>query len=150
MKDLILYWPRLFREIWQTVKYYKAVKSIQTELEKEKLRIDWIGRIYTVITLKDEFIQQPEMVQQSYVFQQLKPLSDILLKHGLSNEAYPEIRKVSQDSFLVVLYPDNEYLTIIDILKNIVFTGILILIVNLTYKYGISQLFELVKSYFNV
>ena len=150
MKDLILYWPRLIKEIWQTAKYYKAVKSIQPELEKEKLRIDWIGRVYTVITLKDEFIQQPEMVQQSYVFQQLKPLSDILLKYGLSNEAYPEIRKVSPDSFLVVLYPENEYLTIIDILKNILFTGILILIVNLTYKYGISQLIELIKPYFNV
>lgn len=149
MKNLILYWPRLFREIWQTAKYYRAVKSIQPELEKEKLRIDWIGRVYTVITLKDEFIQQPEMVQQSYVFQQLKPLSDILLKYGLSNEAYPEIRKVSPDSFLIVLYPETEYLTIIDILKNILFTGILILIVNLTYKYGISILIELVKSYLN-
>lgn len=149
MKNLILYWPRLLKEIWQTAKYYKAVKSIQPELEKENLRIDWIGRVYTIITLKDEFVKQPEMVQQSYVFQQLKPLSDILLKHGLSNEAYPEIRKVSPDSFLIVLYPENEYLTIIDILKNTVFTGLLIIIGTLTYKYGISTLIELVKSYLN-
>ena len=149
MKDLILYWPRLFREIWQTAKYYKAVKSIQPELEKEKLRIDWIGRVYTVITLKDEFVNQPEMIQQSYVFQQLKPLSDILLKYGLSNEAYPEIRKVSPESFLVVLYPENDYLTIIDIIKNIIFTGVLIIIGMLLYKYGISNLIELVKPYLN-
>lgn len=149
MKNLILYWPRLIKEIWQTAKYYRAVKSIQPELEKENLRIDWIGRIYTVITLKDEFVKQPEMVQQSAVFQQLKPLSDILLKHGLSNEAYPEIRKVSPDSFLIVLYPENEYLTIIDIIKNIIFTGVLIITGMLLYKYGISNLIELVKPYLN-
>lgn len=149
MKRVILYWPRLIREVWQTVKYYKAVKSIQPELEKENLRIDWIGRVYTVITLKDEFIEQPEMVQQSYVFQQLKPLSDILLKYGLSNDAFPEISKVSKDSFLIVLYPENEYLTIIDLIKNTIITSLIIFIGSWLYSNGITPLIELFKPYLN-
>lgn len=147
MKNLILYWPRLLKEIWQTARYYRAVKSIQPELEKEGLRIDWIGRIYTVINLKDDFLNQPEMVQQSFVFQQLKPVSDILLKYGLSNDAYPEIRKVNAASFLVVLYPENEYLTIIDMLKNIFYTTGLIITGYLLYNYAIIHLVELVKNY---
>lgn len=147
MKNLILYWPRLLKEIWQTMRYYRAVKSIQPELEKEGLRIDWIGRIYTVINLKDDFLNQPEMVQQSFVFQQLKPVSDILLKYGLSNDAYPEIRKINAFSFLVVLYPENEYLTIIDMLKNVFYTTGLIITGYLLYIYAIIHLIELVKNY---
>lgn len=147
MKNLILYWPRLLKEIWQTARYYRAVKSIQPELEKEGLRIDWIGRIYTVINLKDDFLNQPEMVQQSFVFQQLKPVSDILLKYGLSNDAYPEIRKINAAAFLVVLYPENEYLTIIDMLKNIFYTTGLIITGYLLYNYAIIHLVELVKNY---
>lgn len=147
MKNLILYWPRLLKEIWQTTRYYRAVKSIQPELEKQGLRIDWIGRIYTVINLKDDFLNQPEMVQQSYVFQQLKPVSDILLKYGLSNDAYPEIRKINAASFLVVLYPENEYLTLIDILKNVFYTSGLIITGYLLYNYAIIHLIELVKNY---
>lgn len=150
MLKVITYWPKLIREIYQTVKYYKAVKSVQPELEKENIRIDWIGRIYTVIPLKDEFIQQPEMVQQSYVFQQLKPIGDLLLKYGLSNQAFPEIRKVSPNTFLVVLYPENEYLTLYDIFKNLLHTGILITILYLLYSYVFPLLMELVKPYLNV
>lgn len=149
MKNLILYWPRLLKEVWFTIKYYRAVKSIQPELEKEGLRVDWIGRIYTVINLKDDFLNQPEMVQQSFVFQQLKPVSDILLKYGLSNDAYPEIRKINAASFLVVLYPENEYLTIIDMLKNLFYTTGLIITGYLLYNYAIIHLIELVKTTVN-
>ena len=52
MKNIILYWPRFFKELLFSIKYYRAVKGIQEELEKENLRVDWIGRIYTVIILK--------------------------------------------------------------------------------------------------
>lgn len=149
MKNLILYWPRLLKEVWFTIKYYRAVKSIQPELEKEGLRVDWIGRIYTVISLKDDFLNQPEMVQQSFVFQQLKPVSDILLKYGLSNDAFPEIRKINAASFLVVLYPENEYLTIIDMLKNLFYTTGLIITGYLLYNYAIIHLIELVKTTVN-
>jgi len=147
MKNLILYWPRLLKEVWQTIRYYRAVKSIQPDLEKENLRVDWIGRIYTVISLKDEIITQPEMVQQSYVFQQLKPVSDVLLKYGLSNDAFPEIRKINSSSFLVVLYPENEYFTILDMLKNLLYTSGLVITGYLAYKYAIVYLIELVKNY---
>jgi hypothetical protein len=150
MKNLILYWPRLFREIWFSIKYYKAVKSIQAELTKENLRVDWIGRIYTVINLEGEMLKQPEMMQQTYVFQQLKPLSELLLKHGLSNDAYPEISKINNDSFLVVLYPENQYLNLLDIFKNLLYTSGLIISCYLLYKYLLVDLFWIVKPYLNV
>jgi hypothetical protein len=121
MKNIILYWPRFFREAWNTMKYAKAVKSIEPELIKENLRVDWIGRIYTVISVKEELINQPDLMQQSWVFQQLGPINTILLKHGLSNDAFPEITKLDKLSYLIVLYPENDYFNIYSYIRNILF-----------------------------
>jgi len=110
-------------EAWFTIRYYRAVRSIKVELEEADLRTDWIGRIYTVINLKEEFIKQPEIVQQSFVFQQLGPINKILVKHGLSNDAFPEISKISEESYLVVLYPENEDFNIVSFIRNILFAA---------------------------
>jgi hypothetical protein len=136
LKNAILFWPRFFTEVYYTRKYYNAVNSISSELIEKGLRIDWIGRIYTVVTIKDEFASQPEMVQQSIVFQQLKPISDILLKYGLSDLSYPEISKIKgTNQFLVVLFPENDYFNWPSFIRNIIFGAIVI-----STGFGISYL----------
>ncbi len=132
MKDILLYWPRFFKEAWITRKYYKAVKSIEPELEAANLRVDWIGRIYGVLSIKEEFRSQPELVQQSIVFQELAPINQILMKYGLSDLSYPEISKIpNTDQFLVVLYPENDYFNLISFLRNLTFLGLVVSVVSL-------------------
>jgi hypothetical protein len=121
IKNVLLYWPRFIREAWYTRKYYKAVKSIEEELNEKGLRVDWIGRIYGVVALKDEFLKQPEVLQQSYVFQQLGDANKILIKYGLSNDAFPEIQKLDQENYLVILYPENDNFNIYAFVRNILF-----------------------------
>lgn len=145
MFKFITYWPKLIKEIYQTAQYYKAVKSIESEIKKEDLKVDWIGRIYTIVAIKEELIKQPEMVQQSYVFQQLKPIGDLLLKHGLSNQAYPEIIKKSANSFLVILYPENRHLTLIELFKNTIYTAIFVFICYLFYLHALPHIVELIQ-----
>ena len=123
MKNILLYWPRFIKEAWYTLKYYKAVKSIEEELNDEGLRVDWIGRIYGIIELKEEFIKQQEIVQQSWVFQQLGAANSILLKYGLSDDAYPEISKINESSYLVVLYPENDQFNLYSFIRNILFAA---------------------------
>lgn len=123
MKDIILYWPRFFREMFFNIRYYRAIKSIQPVLEEANLRVDWIGRIYTVINLKEEFVNQPELIQQSWVFQQLGPISELLMKYGLSNDAFPEISRINPTSYLVVLYPENDNFNIYSFVRNLLFAG---------------------------
>jgi len=126
MKDALLYWPRFFREAWINRKYYKAVKSIEAELNAENLRVDWIGRIYGVMEIKEEFANQPEMVQQSIVFQQLSPINELLMKYGLSDLSFPDIRKIQgTNQFLVILYPENDYFNLTSFIRNVLFAGIL-------------------------
>lgn len=123
MKNILLYWPRFFKEAFFNIRYYRAVKSIQPELEETGLRIDWIGRIYTVINLKEELYNQPELVQQSYVFQQLSPISQTLMRYDLSNDSFPEITRIDPYSYLVVLYPENDHFNWISFIRNVLFAG---------------------------
>lgn len=128
MKDILLFWPRFFREARLTRKYYKAVKEIQPELEAANLRVDWIGRIYGVVEIKEEFKDQPELLQQSMVFQELKPINDILMKYGLSDLSFPDISKIpNTNQFLVILYPENDNFNLVSFLRNLLFLGGLIL-----------------------
>ena len=127
MKDALLYWPRFFKEAWITRKYYKAVKAVEPELTAAGLRVDMIGRIYGVVSIQEEFLGQPDLVQQSIVFQQLGPINDILIKYGLSELSYPEISKIPESGqYLVVLYPDNDYFTWTAVVRNILFAGLLV------------------------
>lgn len=127
MKDALLYWPRFFKEAWINRKYYKAVKSIEQELTAQNLRIDWIGRIYGVMEIKEEFANQPELVQQSIVFQQLAPINELLMKYGLSDLSFPDISKIpGTNQFLVILYPENDYFNFTSFIRNILFAGILV------------------------
>jgi len=124
MKNALLYWPRFFKEAWITRKYYKAVKAVEPELTAAGLRVDYIGRIYGVVEIQNEFLNQPDLVQQSLVFQQLGPINEILVKYGLSDLSYPEISKIPGSAqYLVVLYPDNDYFTWTAVIRNLLFAG---------------------------
>ena len=136
MKDALLYWPRFFREAWINRKYYKAVKSIEAELNAQNLRVDWIGRIYGVMEIKEEFVNQPEMVQQSIVFQQLSPINELLMKYGLSDLSFPDISKIpGTNQFLVILYPENDYFNIPSFIRNVLFAGILVMVYEAYYTF---------------
>ena len=134
LKNVISYWPNFFREARLLWKYRIAVKEIQKELEETGLRIDWLGRVYTVINIKEEFRNQPDLVQQSIVFQELKPTNDILVKYGLSDYAYPEIQKIDDSfSFLIILYPETDYFNFWRWLWNSLFLGIVIYLIKWIY-----------------
>ena len=134
LKNVISYWPNFFREFRLLLRFRNSVKSIQNELEEQGLRIDWLGRIYTVINIKEEFRNQPDLVQQSIVFQELKPTNDILMKYGLSDYAYPEIQKIQDSfSFLIILYPETDYFNFWRWLWNTLFLGIVITLISWLY-----------------
>ena len=137
IKNALKFWPNFFRESKLLYKYSRAVKSIQEELEEQGLRIDWLGRVYCVVNLPDEYQNQPEMMQQSIVFKELKEVSDILMKYGLSDHAFPLIEKLDEKgacAFLVVLYPETDYFNFWRTLWNILFLYLLTKLVLISIK----------------
>jgi hypothetical protein len=125
MIKIILYWYNFFKELFYVYKYRKASLSIKTELEKEGLRVDQLGRIYTVINLPEEVSSQAELMQQSYVLQQLSPITQILMKYGMADSSFPELRKIeNSNSYLIILYPEIDYIELSVFLVNLALTTV--------------------------
>ena len=51
-----MYWINFFKEIgiWRMVR--RIARRNQNLLEENNLRVDWVGRMYTVVNLPDEII----------------------------------------------------------------------------------------------
>ena len=93
--------------------------------------------------------QGKALLQQSIVFKELKPTSDILMKYGLSDYAYPLIEKIRDDkaiAFLVVLYPETDYFNFWRVLWNSLFIVAAYNVVSLVVNY-IPQVTEWFQSF---
>lgn len=117
------FWINVFKEAALFYKFRKATFSIRKELEDANLRVDWLGRVYTVINLKEELLNQHEYVKQGWVLQQLGDVNKILMKYGLSDVSYPEISSVKNEpgAYLLVVWPDYEYFRFDRIIFNLIF-----------------------------
>jgi hypothetical protein len=106
-----MYWINLWREImiWREVK--KVTAQNLDLLRENNLRVDWIGRIYTVFNLPDEVIETPN-TREPYLSAQLKNIDDILIQLNLSDIVYPQFTQIEgTDSYLLILYPETDYAT---------------------------------------
>jgi hypothetical protein len=109
-KNKTMYWIELIKEIliWKKVK--KIAKDNALLLEENNLRVDWIGRIYTVINLPPEILENTYL-EQPYVISKLREYDQILLKLGISDVIYPEFSKIEgTDAYLLVMYPESDRL----------------------------------------
>lgn len=110
MIQIINYWYNFVKESILIYRYRKASLSVEKQLEADGLRVDYLGRIYTIINLPDEVLGQQELLQQSYVLSKLSPITEILLKYGLADSSFPEIVKIEGSaSYLIILFPERDY-----------------------------------------
>lgn len=128
----------------------KNIDSI--EWNRFKLRVDWIGRIYTVVNLPPEVIYSPdtpEEIRPAYVIEESRPLNEYLTKLGLSEVVLPEITPIPKSvSYLITYTPSFQRLSLRWILYRI---GLILVISYIQYKFGlISWIIGSAKSLFNV
>lgn len=136
MIRIFKYWIGLFKELRLLYKYRKASISLREELGVSGLRVDNLGRIYTVINLKEELLTQPELMQQSFVLSELAPITQILMKYGLADSSFPEIQKIEgSQSYLVILYPETDHIGFSVILFNTIITAVVIAIFYVAFKF---------------
>lgn len=96
-------------QIWRTVK--KVAKENEELLNENGFRVDWIGRIYTVINLPEEVANHNPQIQQGYVLMQLRQYDEIFLRLGISDYIVPELQRIEgAASFLLILSPDRDYI----------------------------------------
>jgi len=132
----------------------RTIKNNMNSIEwnKFKLRVDWIGRIYTVVNLPPEVIYSPdtpEEIRPAYVIEESKPLNEYLTGLGLSEVILPEITPIPKSiSYLITYTPSFQRLSLRWIFYRI---GLILVISYLQYKFGfLSWIGGLIKSLFDV
>ena len=128
-----MYINKLYKEIqiWRKIK--KIAKAEEEALNEKGFRVDWIGRIYTVINLPEEVATAP-ISQEGYVLMKLREHDKFLLELGIADYVSPEFNKINDtDSFLLVLSADREYFKLWPFLKSMAKTLGLVFILRLIY-----------------
>ena len=122
------------------------------EWEKFKLRVDWVGRIYTVVNLPPEVNYSPHSpaeIRPAYILEESRPLNEYLTKLNLQEVIMPKISPIPDSvSYLIVYSPYFQRFSI----RWIIYSLILILIIIwLQYKFGfLSWIIGGIKYLWNV
>jgi hypothetical protein len=147
-----------FKRVITDIRNYLFIKRTikknqgSIEWEKFKLRVDWVGRIYTVINLPPEVIyspDSPEEIRPAYILEESRPLNEYLTKLNLQEVIMPKISPIPDSvSYLIVYSPYFQRFSI----RWIIYRLILILVMTwLQYKFGIlSWIMEGIKYLWNV
>jgi hypothetical protein len=73
---------------------------------KYKLRKNWYGRIYTVVSLREEDMGEEEVVRNWKAMEMMRPINDYLTSLDLQEIVFPSIEKIPDSrSYLVVYSP---------------------------------------------
>ncbi len=128
-----MYIIKLYKElkIWWQIR--KVAKAEEAALREKGFRVDWVGRIYTVINLPEEVATAP-ISQEGYVLMKLREHDKFLLDLGIADYVSPEFEKISNsDSFLLVLSADRDYFKLWPFLISVAKTIGLIFILRVIY-----------------
>lgn len=117
--------------IWRKV---RAIALENEELLKENgFRVDWVGRIYTVINLPEEVVNQP-FSREGYVLMKLREYDSMFLNMGIADVIAPELVELEEvEAYLLILSPDRDYIKLWPFLISLFKTGGLILLLRLGY-----------------
>ena len=116
-----MYIKNLYNEIKIWVKIRKIAQENKNKLLEKGFRVDWVGRIYTVINLPEEVVSAP-ISQEGYVLMQLREHDKLFLDLGIADYVSPEFNPIpNTDSFLLVLSADREYLKTWPIILRVIY-----------------------------
>jgi hypothetical protein len=128
-----MYIKNLYNEIKIWVKIRKIAQDNKNKLLEKGFRVDWVGRIYTVINLPEEVVSAP-ISQEGYVLMQLREHDKLFLDLGIADYVSPEFNPIpNTDSFLLVLSADREYLKTWPIIVSAAKTTIGLFILRVIY-----------------
>lgn len=130
-----MYIIKLFREInlWRKVR--KVAKENEEKLKENGFRVDWVGRIYTVINLPEEVITQPYS-EEGYVLMKLREYDKFFLDMGIADVIAPEMTRLEDaPAYLLVLSPDRDYTKLWPLVKSVFRTLGILLVLRLIYVF---------------
>jgi len=135
------YWRELAKDIRIWWIFRRTAKEYTDQLNKDfQLRVDWLGRIYGVVNLPEEVQTASGEIQQAYVLNKISTYGNFMLQIGLADMVYPQIQKVSPVSYLVILWPVFDELSVLPIIGNILKSSFVGFLFFLIYKFIYTNL----------
>lgn len=117
--------------IWRKVR--AIAKENEKQLKEAGFRVDWVGRIYTVINLPEEVVNQP-ISKEGYILMKLREYDTLFLNMGIADVIAPEIEEIPDaDAYLLILSPDRDYVKLKPFLWSVVKTTSFIIIARVAY-----------------
>lgn len=121
---------------------WRKVRSVANENEKALneagFRVDWVGRIYTVINLPEEVINQP-ISREGYVLMKLREYDSLFLNMGIADAIAPEIVElIDADAYLLILSPDRDFIKLRSILWFTFKITLLFFVGRIIYRVGLN------------
>lgn len=148
-KNTITYWRDLYSEIRIWWVFKKTADQNTKLLNDTKLRVDWLGRVYTVVNLPEEVQTASGEIQQAYVLQKISEFGDVMMKIGLGDIVYPEIQKINGTAgWLVVLWPTFDNLQVLRVISYVFRSTILFTVIYLLFRLFIVN-FDRIKPMWN-
>jgi hypothetical protein len=101
---------RIFREI-QNYFYLRSVLGRESrdplsDWQKFKLRKNWYGRVYTVVSLREEDMGEEETLRNWKAMEIMKPINEYLTNLDLQELIFPSIEQIPDSrSYLIVYSP---------------------------------------------
>jgi hypothetical protein len=125
-----------FKKIIVDIRNYFFLRKVTkknsdtVEWNQLKLRVDWLGRIYTVVNLPPEVIYSPdapEEIRPAYVLEESRPINEYLTRLNLQEILSPKIEPIPGSiSYLIVYSPYFQKLSLKWLIYRIL--GVLVLI----------------------
>jgi hypothetical protein len=147
---------KIFGVIRDIRNYFFLRKIIKREVinsplwSKNNLRVDWIGRIYTVVNLPPEVTMSPDLPRElwpAYLVDQSKGLNEYLTSLNLHEIIIPEYKEIPEStSYLLIYYPYFRNLTKWWVISRTIFWTSAIIIESKTH--WISNGFNWIISFF--
>jgi len=145
-----MYWKELYDEIiiWKKI---KKVANDSTELlGKNNFRVDWIGRIYTVINLPEEMLSRPDL-QEGWVFSQLREYDAVFLEMGIGDYLFPEILHIpDRGAYLLILTGPRDFINWIKFIWNLIKLSGFIILGRILYILVKDNWNTIIESFTNI
>jgi hypothetical protein len=139
----MIYPVNLYRELRTWWRVRKVALEYEDQLSSMDFRVDWIGRIYTVINLPEEVITAAPQIQEGYVLMKLRDYDRLFLQLGLAGDVFPEMERIEEDgvaAFLLILSPDRDYFKFWPFIGFLIKTGLAVILMRFLWVLGTNNL----------
>lgn len=105
-----MYLKKLIHQIKVWVKINKILKEpeVKLNIEESGFRVDWVGRMYTVIHLPEEVIKSHDQIQHMFVLNALREFDELFLRLGFADAVAPEFKQIDDENYLLIICPDYD------------------------------------------